>query len=268
MEPYSFVNAALLGILEGLTEFLPISSTGHLILTVDLLKFNLPPGRVFEIVIQFGAIMAVIVVYFSRLWGYVRGALKGDKGSIAFIRNLMLAFFPAIIVGFFARDYIKAHFFNPTTVSIALIVGGIIILLIEKYRPTATIKQSEDMSWRMALGLGVFQCLAMIPGTSRSGATIMGALLCGMERKAAAEFSFFLAIPTMLAAASFDLYKNMDQLSMDGAVVIAVGFVAAFITALFVVRWVVGFVGKHGFGLFAWYRIALGSTILSILYLT
>lgn len=268
MEIHSYINAALLGILEGLTEFLPVSSTGHLILTVDLLKFNLPPGRVFEIVIQFGAILAVCVLYAGKLYGVARGALKGDRESLAFIRNVALAFFPAMLVGFFARDYIKATFFNPTVVSMALIVGGIAMLLIEKYRPPARIKDTESMSWSLALRLGLFQCLAMIPGTSRSGATIMGAMLCGMDRKAAAEFSFFLAIPTMLGAASFDLYKNRALLDSNDEALIITGFIMAFITALLVVRWAVGFIGRNGFGVFAWYRIALGSTILGFLYLT
>jgi undecaprenyl-diphosphatase len=256
------LTAALLGILEGLTEFLPVSSTGHLILAVDLLGFQGPPGHVFEIVIQFGAILAVIWLYFAKLWGVARGALAGRRQDWAFIRNILLAFLPAAIIGFFARDFIKDVLFNPLIVSIALILGGVAILLIEKYKPAPTIPITEAMGWRRALLIGLCQCLAMIPGVSRSGATIMGALLVGMERRAAAEFSFFLAIPTMLGAASYDLYKSRTLLSGDDFALIATGFAAAFIAALLVVRWAVGFISRHGFTPFAYYRIVLGSLML------
>jgi undecaprenyl-diphosphatase len=261
----SFLTAALLGVIEGLTEFLPVSSTGHLILAVDLLGFQGPPGHVFEIVIQFGAILAVIWLYFAKLWGVARGALAGRREDWAFIRNILLAFLPAAIIGFFARDFIKDVLFNPLIVSIALILGGVAILLIEKYKPAPTIPITEAMGWRRALLIGLCQCLAMIPGVSRSGATIMGALLVGMERRAAAEFSFFLAIPTMLGAASYDLYKSRTLLTGDDFALIATGFAAAFIAALLVVRWAVGFISRHGFTPFAYYRIVLGSLMLLIL---
>lgn len=267
MDVILHLHATVLGILEGLTEFLPISSTGHLILATDILGMQTPPGRVFEIVIQLGAILAICVLYFSTLWNVARGALRGEADAWRFIRNIALAFFPAVIVGVLARDIIKAALFNPTVVATALIVGGIAILLIERLRPLPTVHDTQSMSWRLALSVGVIQCLAMIPGVSRSGATIMGARLIGMERRAAAEFSFFLAIPTMLGAASYELYQSKAALNGSDMEMIATGFVAAFITALLVVRLAVGFISKHGFGVFAWYRIALGSVILSFLYL-
>jgi undecaprenyl-diphosphatase len=267
METFSYIHGAALGILEGLTEFLPISSTGHLILAVDMLGLATPSGRVFEIVIQFGAILAICALYFGTLWNVVRGALAGESAALKFIRNIALAFFPAVLVGVAARDVIKASLFNPTVVAIALIVGGLAILLIERLRPLPTIHSTETMGWKTALAVGCVQCLAMIPGVSRSGATIMGARLMGMERKAAAEFSFFLAIPTMLGAASYELYKSKSALQGGDMEMIAAGFFAAFFTALVVVRWAVGFISKHGFGVFAYYRIALGSVILATLYL-
>lgn len=257
-----FLTAALLGILEGLTEFLPVSSTGHLILAVDLLGFQAPPGRVFEIVIQFGAILAIIWLYFAKLWAVARGALAGRREDWAFIRNILLAFLPAAMIGVLARDFIKEVLFSPLVVSVALITGGFAILLVEKYKPTPTIPLTEAMGWRRALAVGFFQCLAMIPGVSRSGATIMGALLIGMERRAAAEFSFFLAIPTMLGAAVYDLYQSRNLLSANDAALIATGFVAAFIAAFLVVRWAVAFISRHGFAPFAYYRIVLGSGML------
>lgn len=261
-----FFEAALLGVIEGLTEFLPVSSTGHLILAVDFLGFQGPPGRVFEVVIQFGAILAVVWLYFTKLWSVAKGAFAGRREDIAFIRNILLAFLPAAMIGVFARDFIKEVLFNPIVVSIALIVGGFVILLIEKYKTSPTIPLTEAMGWQRAFAVGFFQCLAMIPGVSRSGATIMGALLIGMERRAAAEFSFFLAIPTMLGAASYDLYKSRDLLSGDDAVLIATGFITAFLAALLVVRWAVGFISRHGFAPFAYYRIVLGTAMLLLFF--
>ena len=256
----NFLNAAFLGIVEGLTEFLPISSTGHLILLVDLLGFQGPPGRVFEIVIQLGAILAIIAVFWRKFWGVLTHLY--EPHSQHFVRNIALAFLPAMVIGFFAHSFIKAALFNPTVVAIALIIGGIAILLIEKFKPTPSIHRTEDMSAETALTIGFIQCIAMIPGVSRSGATIMGALMLGVERKAAAEFSFFLAVPTMLAATVYDLYKNHASITSDGVALIAIGFISAFVVALLVVRWVLRFVQTHGYGLFAWYRIALGSVIL------
>ena len=256
------LTAALLGIVEGLTEFLPVSSTGHLILFVDLLGFNGPPGRVFEVVIQLGAILAILVLYWKKFWT-VLVTLK-TSSSQHFVRNILLAFLPAMVIGVFAHETIKSALFNPTVVAVALIVGGVAILLIERYKPAPTIHATEEMSAKTALKIGFLQCIAMIPGVSRSGATIMGALLCGVDRKAAAEFSFFLAVPTMLAATVYDLYKNHATMTSEGAGMIAVGFIAAFVTALIVVRTVVRFVQTHGFGVFAWYRIVVGTVILAL----
>ncbi len=259
----NLLNAIFLGFIEGLTEFLPVSSTGHLILFIDLLGFQGPPGRVFEIVIQLGAICAIIALYWRKFWGVLTHIHQ--PASQHFARNILLAFLPAMVIGVFAHGFIKAALFNPTVVATALIVGGIAILLIEKFKPAPRIATTEDMSAKTALAIGFIQCIAMIPGVSRSGATIMGALMMGVERKAAAEFSFFLAVPTMLAATVYDLYKNHASITSDGAALIAAGFISAFIVALLVVRFVLRFVQTHGYGVFAWYRIALGSVILLLI---
>lgn len=258
-----FLNAVFLGIVEGLTEFIPVSSTGHLILFVDLLGFQGPPGHVFEVVIQFGAILAILVIYWKKFWA-VLWNLR-EQWAQHFVRNILLAFLPCMVMGALAHDIIKTALFNPTVVAWALLLGGIAILVIEKIKPEPTIEKTEAMGIPTALKIGAIQCVAMIPGVSRSGATIMGALMCGLERKAAAEFSFFLAVPTMFAASVYDLYKARDVLSMDGAAVIGVGFVVSFLVAIAVVHWLIGFVQKHGFGIFAWYRIVLGSAILALL---
>lgn len=257
-----FLNAAFLGIVEGLTEFLPVSSTGHLILFVDLLGFKGSSGHVFEVVIQFGAILAIIALYWRKFWD-VLVTLKA-RSSQHFVRNILIAFLPSMVIGALAHDFIKAALFNPTVVAWALVIGGVAILLIEKFKPVPTIQSTEAMTVGTALKIGLIQCVAMIPGTSRSGATIMGALLCGMERKAAAEFSFFLAVPTMFAASAYELYKSHGEMSGTGIELIAVGFVVSFVVALLVVRWLVRFVQTHGFGVFAWYRIILGAVILAL----
>lgn len=255
------LNAAFLGVVEGLTEFLPVSSTGHLILFVDLLGFDGPPGHVFEVVIQLGAILAIVALYWKKFL-MVLVELPSAKPAQHFVRNVLLAFLPAMIIGAVAHDKIKELLFNPTVVACALIAGGIGILLIERFKPSPTVLSTEEMSVRSALGIGIIQCIAMIPGMSRSGATIMGALMLKVERKAAAEFSFFLAIPTMLAATVYDLYKARHDLSAGGMDQIAVGFVVSFIVALVVVKWLVRFVQTHGFQPFAWYRIVIGLAIL------
>ena len=257
----NWINAALMGLVEGLTEFLPVSSTGHLLLMDKILGFQGPAGNVFEIVIQFGAILAVVAVYFQRLW---RVAVKApaDPAARRFIWAVLLAFLPAMVIGFFAHGFIKAVLFNPWVVAVSFIVGGVAILWIEKKAPEPTVTEIEHMPLKTALYIGLAQCLAMIPGVSRSGATIMGSLLLKVERKTAAEFSFFLAIPTMAAATAYDLYKNMDHLSTDDGAMIAIGFVVAFFSALVVVKTFVGFVGRHGFAPFAWYRIIAGIAAL------
>lgn len=260
----TFVAAILLGIIEGLTEFLPVSSTGHLILLDTLIDFQGPPGHVFDIVIQLGAILAICVLYFQRLWRVLVG-LPSDPGAQRFAIAVILAFLPAAVLGVLLHDFIKSVLFSPIVVCVALIVGGIAILVIERMRPVPRVYAIEKFTPVLSLKIGLMQCLAMIPGVSRSGATILGALLLGVERRTAAEFSFFLAIPTMLGAATYDLWKNRAGLTMDGSVIIAIGFVAAFISALFVVKWFVNFVGRHGFAPFAWYRIVIGAIGLTAL---
>ncbi len=259
-----FYTAIFLGILEGLTEFLPISSTGHLILVSSQLTVDEAFSKLFNVVIQFGAVLAIVVLYWRTFWGVLVG-LPHERRAQLFTRNILLAFLPAMVIGYFAHGFIKEVLFHPQVVAIALVVGGIAILLIERYRPAPSIATTEALGWKKALAIGCIQCLAMIPGTSRSGASIMGALLMGLERKAAAEFSFFLAVPTMLAAATYDLYKNAATLPEGGMELIAIGFFAAFITALLVVRGVMGFITRHGFVPFAWYRIGLGVFMLLLL---
>ncbi len=258
------LNAVLMGIVEGLTEFLPVSSTGHLLLMNELLDFKGPSGNVFEIVIQFGAILAVVAVYFARLWTVAKTAPQ-DAQARRFIYAVLIAFAPAMVIGALAHDFIKTFLFNPLIVSVSLILGGFAILAVERYAPEPTTHKIERMPLKTALWIGLFQCVAMIPGVSRAGATIMGAMMVKVERKLAAEFSFFLAIPTMAAAAAYDLYKNFDHLTADDGAIIAIGFVTSFFAALVVVKTFIGFIGRHGFAPFAWYRIAVGSIALGAL---
>lgn len=262
----TYFNAVLLGLVEGLTEFLPVSSTGHLILLVDLIGFQGPPGRVFEVAIQLGAILAICVVYFRRLWD-VAVNLGRDPRAMRFVVAILLAFLPAAVIGVFAHKFIKEMLFNPTVVSVALVVGGVAILVIERFLPTPRYHEVERFPATLALKIGFFQCIAMVPGVSRSGATILGALLMRVDRRTAAEFSFFLAIPTMLGATAYDLYKNWSSMTVDDGALIAVGFVVAFVAAALVVRTLVDFVGRYGFSPFGWYRIALGSAMLVWLHL-
>ena len=266
MDLTTYLEAILLGIVEGLTEFIPVSSTGHLILLTDLLGFEGPPGKVFEIVIQLGAVLAVVVLYARLLFDLVRRA-PTDPAAQRFILAVIIAFLPAAVVGVLAHGFIKAVLFSPWVVSVSLIVGGLAILAVERFRPAPRHHDITAFSPGLALGVGLFQVLALIPGVSRSGATIMGSLLLGIDRKAATEFSFFLAIPTMLGATVYDLYKNRGTLDGGGALLIAVGFGVAFLSALLVVRSLVGFVSRNGFAPFAYYRIALGLVMLTLLSL-
>lgn len=260
-----FVSAVILGIVEGLTEFLPVSSTGHLILAAEILDFTGPGSKLFEVVIQFGAILAVCWVYRDRLFNAVLG-LGTDVSARRFVANIIVAFLPAAVAGVLLHRFIKEVLFSPWVVAVSLVVGGFVILLIEQVRPLPRVRLIEAMPMRTALGIGFCQILAMIPGVSRAGATIMGALMLGVNRPAATEFSFFLAIPTMLGATVYDLYKSRAELSVDNGAVIAVGFVVAFVAALLVVRHLVAFVSRHGFALFAWYRIVLGTLALAGLW--
>jgi undecaprenyl-diphosphatase len=257
-------GALLLGVVEGLTEFLPVSSTGHLILVVDLIGFRAPPGHVFEVVIQLGAIGAVCWEYFGRFARAATGFLH-DPDQFRFVRNLLFAFVPTVVFGALAYGFIKAYLFNPWVVVTTLVLGGIAILAIERNLPVPRHHMVEKLPARTAFAVGLCQVVSMIPGVSRAGATIMGGLMLGLDRRTATEFSFFLAVPTMLAASALDLYKNWARIDADNLLVIAIGFAAAFVSALIVVRWLIGFVSRHGFGPFAWYRIAVGLVMAAFL---
>jgi undecaprenyl-diphosphatase len=259
-------EALLLGVVEGLTEFLPVSSTGHLILVVDLIGFRGPPGKVFEVVIQLGAIGAVCWVYAGRFARAATG-LVSDPNQFRFVRNIVIAFLPSVVIGGLAYGFIKAYLFDPWVVVATLVLGGVAILLIERHLPAPRDHTVEQMPARIAFYVGLCQVVSMIPGVSRAGATIMGALLLGVDRRTATEFSFFLAVPTMLAASVYDLSKNWAAINAGGLAVIAIGFVAAFLSALVVVRGLIAFVSRHGFGPFAWYRIAVGIVMAGFLLL-
>jgi undecaprenyl-diphosphatase len=269
----NLIKALFLGIIEGLTEFIPVSSTGHLILVGDWIHFESSSGKVFEVVIQLGSILAVMWVERLRLWQLIRGTLTGVQGEVRFTRNLLLAFLPAAVIGAIFIKAIKQLFYHPAVIAVTLVLGGLIMLLVERKTQTGTAADAhasarslEDISWKQALGVGVAQCVAMIPGVSRSGATIIGGMLAGIQRKTATEFSFFLAMPTMLAAAAYDMVKNMGALSHDDLSAIAIGFVAAFFSAMLVVKAVLRFVANHTYRGFAWYRIALGVVVAIALW--
>ncbi len=255
------LHALILGVVEGLTEFLPISSTGHLILVGDLLHFNDEKGKVFEIVIQFGAILAVMWEYRAKILTVIRG-LGHDPVARRLILNLMIAFTPAALLGLVFAKAIKAHLFQPVPVALAFIVGGFIILWAEKRSHVVRVDTADDLTPLDALKVGLAQCLALIPGTSRSGATIIGGLLFGLSRKAATEFSFFLAIPTLTAATLYEVFKNRTLFSAQDIDLFSVGFIASFISAFFCVRWLLRFISTHDFTPFAWYRIAFGIVVL------
>ena len=254
--------AVLLGIIEGLTEFLPVSSTGHLILAGELVGFTDNSSVAFKIAIQLGAILAVILVYWERFWAVGTGLLKREAGPVAFTRNILLGFAPALVIGVLAYDAIRAAMQTPQIVAIALIVGGFIILILERVVKTVRFNAVEEIPFGTALSIGLVQCTAMLPGVSRSGATIMGGLMMGVERKTAAEFSFFLAVPTMMAATVYALWKDRALLNSDDVGMIAVGFIMAFLVAVVVVKAFVAVVGKYGFAPFAYYRIIVGSAAL------
>ena len=262
------IKAFFLGIVEGITEFLPISSTGHLIIVGKWIEFTSTEGKVFEVVIQLGSILAVMWIFRARLIKMITGTLKRDPVEVAFTRNLIIAFLPSAVIGFLFIKMIKALFFQPAVVVVTLILGGLIMLWVERVRQpgqanlrVVTATTLESISWKQALIVGFAQCLAMIPGTSRSGSTIIGGMLAGIERKTATEFSFFLAMPTMLAAASYDMYKNAGLISQADMLAIAVGFVTAFLSALLVVRAILTFISKHTYRAFGWYRIVLGVVV-------
>jgi len=268
-----WLKAAIMGIVGGLTEFLPISSTGHLILTASLLDMTGETAKVFEIAIQTGAMFAVVWEYRARLGAAVAGL--GDQAPAQrFVRNLLIAFVPAVVLGLAFGSTIKAHLFRPVPVALAFIVGGLIILWVERRhhaafgerdlegRRLARVETVDDMSALDALKVGLMQCAALIPGTSRSGATIIGSMLFGFSRKAATEFSFFLGIPTLMGAGAYSLYKQRHALSLADLPMFAVGLAFAFLSALLCIRWLIRYVSSHDFRVFAWYRIAFGAVVL------
>jgi undecaprenyl-diphosphatase len=257
------IKAAIMGIVEGLTEFLPISSTGHLILAGSLLGFHDEKAKVFEIAIQSGAILAVILVYWQRLRDTVRG-LATDAQAQQFAFNVAIGFLPAVLMGLLLGKMIKEHLFTPLVVASTFIVGGFIILWAERRgEATVRIRSVDEMRGRDALKVGLVQCLAMVPGTSRSGATIIGGMLLGLSRKAATDFSFYLAIPTLVGAGVYSLYKERTLLAWTDVPVFGVGLLFSFISAWLCVRWLLRYIAQHSFVPFAWYRIAFGIVILA-----
>ena len=274
MDPLLLLKAAIMGLVEGLTEFLPISSTGHLILTGALIGFGGPRAGVFEIAIQTGAMVAVLWEYRARLAWTLRG-VRRDPLAQRFMRNVLIAFMPAVVFGLAFGSVIKQHLFSAVPVALALIVGGFLMLWIEARHKRlygardlegarqARVETVDDMSAADALKVGLLQCLALSPGTSRSGATIMGGLVLGLSRKAAAEFSFYLAIPTLIGAGAYSVWKDRALLSAEDVPIFAMGTVVAFFSALWCIRWLIRFVSTHDFVPFAWYRIVFGTLVLA-----
>lgn len=258
-------KALILGIVEGLTEFLPISSTGHLILASDLLNFNDERGKLFDIVIQTGAILAVCWEYRAK-FGKVATGLGSDRDARRFVLNLFIAFLPLALLGLAFGKAIKAHLFQPIPVALAFIIGGLFILWAERRAHVIRIQSVDEITWRDALKLGLAQALALIPGTSRAGATIIGGLFFGLSRKAATEFSFFLAVPTLFAASFYELWKERALLSTDDIGMWAVGLIAAFVSAFLCVRWLLRYISSHDFSVFAWYRIVFGLIVIGTAY--
>ena len=263
------LTAILLGIVEGLTEFIPVSSTGHLILATELFGYDAKTWAVFNVVIQLGAILAVVVQYWRTFWAVGRGLLRLDPMSIAFVRNVLLAFLPSAVLGLALKDQIDVMLGSPIVVGWALLAGGIAILAVERWAKPGPASGVAQLPAKQALGVGLFQCISMIPGISRSGATIMGALAMGIERRTAAEFSFFLAIPTMMGATTLELWDNRAGLMAGSGPVgwseIAVGFVVSFVVALAVIKAFVAYVSRAGFAPFAWYRIVAGIAAIWLL---
>ncbi len=247
----------LLGLLEGLTEFIPVSSTGHVLLAGHFLGFN-SPGKTFEVLIQLGAILAILTVYAARLFD-ILVKLPSDKRTQRFVAGILIAFLPAAVIGALGHSFIKSVLFEtPVLICVMLILGGIVLLAVDRMAPEPHYHDAMDFPPALAFKIGLFQCLAMIPGVSRSGSTIVGAMLLGADKRSAAEFSFFLAMPTMAGAFAYDLYKNWSRLAPDDVTGIALGFVTAFIAGVFVVKYLLGYVSRHGYSLFGWWRIVVG----------
>ena len=265
------LTAILLGIVEGLTEFIPVSSTGHLILASELFGYDAAQWSMFNVVIQLGAILAVVVLYWKTFWNAGMGVLRREAEGLRFVRNILIAFVPSAVIGLAVKDYIDVMLGTPEIVGWALIAGGVAILGIEKVARPGPDLGVADLPLRQVIGIGLAQCVSMIPGVSRSGATIMGALAMGVNRKTAAEFSFFLAVPTMIGASALELYDFRDHFPAGEAGVgwdeIAIGFVVSFVVALVVIRAFVAYVSRHGFAPFAWYRIVVGAAAVAWLAL-
>jgi undecaprenyl-diphosphatase len=259
------LKALVLGVVEGLTEFLPISSTGHLILVGDLLGFNDDKGKMFEIMIQCGAILAVVWEYRRKFAGVAAGLLS-ERTAQRFATNLLIAFVPLAVLGLVFGKYIKAHLFKPIPVALAFIIGGLIILWAERRDHREHVATADDMTWADAVRVGIAQAFALIPGTSRAGATIIGGLLFGLSRRAATEFSFFLAVPVLFAASAYEFVKHREMFTTDDFGMFGVGFAAAFVSAFLCVRWLLRFISRHDFSVFAWYRIAFGIVVLATAY--
>jgi undecaprenyl-diphosphatase len=265
MDHLLLLKALVMGVVEGLTEFLPVSSTGHLILAGDLLGFSDEKGKVFELVIQTGAMLAVVWEY-RRKFGAVLAGLAADARARRFVANLVVAFIPAAVLGLALGKHIKLALFKPVPVAIAFIVGAFVILWAERRHHRVRVESVDDMTWLDALKVGCAQCFALIPGTSRSGATIIGGLLFGLSRRAATEFSFFLAVPTLVAAGAYDAYKNRALFDAQDLGVFGIGLVAAFFSAFLCIRWLLRYIASHDFTIFAWYRIAFGVIVLLTAY--
>ncbi|HET7159322.1 MAG TPA: undecaprenyl-diphosphate phosphatase [Burkholderiales bacterium] len=265
MEPTLLLKALILGVVEGLTEFLPISSTGHLIIASQLLGFHDEKGKVFEIAIQTGAMLAIIWEYRARFSHALTG-LTSDPIARRFVFNLIVAFIPAAVLGLAFGSLIKAHLFTAVPVALAFIIGGFIILWVERRERRVRVQEVDEMTWKDALKVGLAQSVALIPGTSRSGATIIGGMLFGLSRKAATEFSFFLAVPTLIAAGVYDLIKHRALFSLADLPVFSVGLISAFISAFVCVRWLIRYITNHDFTVFAWYRIVFGAIVLITAY--
>jgi undecaprenyl-diphosphatase len=259
------LKAAILGIVEGLTEFLPISSTGHLILAGEMLDFNDEKGKAFLIMMQTGAMLAVMWQYRVKFTQLATGLFHRREEQV-FIFRLFIAFLPAALVGLLFGNLTKEHLFGAVPVAVALILGAVVILVVERFYKDWHIEHLDQVGWRYALLIGLAQCFALLPGVSRAGATIIGGMVCGLSRKAATEFSFFLAVPTLIAAGGYDLLKYRGTLSPADIEVLVVGLVVSFISALICIRWLLRYVATHDFKMFAWYRIILGVIILIVLW--
>ncbi|NBB50607.1 undecaprenyl-diphosphate phosphatase [Rhizobium sp. CRIBSB] len=259
-----WLAAIILGLVEGLTEFIPVSSTGHLLIAKEMLGLSDPAWDTFIVMIQLGAILAVLAVYFGRLWKILIGLFGREAPAWRFALAVLLAFLPSAILGLLFHDFIKAVLFDIRIVFVTLIVGGVAMIALERWAPPAREHDAMAFSLRTAILIGLFQCLSIIPGVSRSGATIIGGLLSGVDKRAAAEFSFFLAIPTMVGAFALDFWESREILNGDVLGLIAIGFVVSFISGLFVVRTMLDFVTRHGFAPFAWWRIAVGGIGLAL----